>query len=359
MGLSYPLGGKAPGSVGLTGNYAALAQRESPDAVFIVTPEGTVLHWGTGAEALFRYSEAEAVGRSIFDLTVPSDRLQEEAWRLATAVAEGKTNFESARRRKDGSEFPVEIALCPLMVGSTPLVIAAIRDASHARNHYLTSMSHELRTPLNSIIGFTGTMLMGLAGPLNTEQESQMRTVQKSARHLLSLINDVLDLAKIEADKMELVIEPVDCAEVFGEILEAHRPLAKSKGLEVSASTPDGETWIRADRRALSQVLSNLTDNAIHFTESGHVRLALRRATGANGGAAEITIQDSGPGFQPEDLPHVFDPFRRFKTGDRQQKAGTGLGLYLSQRLTSLMGGRIECRSSPGDGTTFTVTLGI
>ncbi len=195
--------------------------------------------------------------------------------------------------RKDGSEFPVEISLSPLETEEGVLVSSSIRDiterkrfertlqeknlelenASLAKDRFLASMSHELRTPLNAILGFTGTLLMKLPGPLTPDQEKQLRTVQASARHLLSLINDLLDLAKIESGKVELNLEPVVCQGVVQEVAAALRPLAEGKGLEFEAAVPAPELAVRADRRALSQILLNLTNNAIKFTEKGGVCL--------------------------------------------------------------------------------------
>ena len=175
--------------------------------------------------------------------------------------------------RKDGHEFPVEISLSPLETEDGVLVSSSIRDvterkrfertlqeknlelenASLAKDRFLASMSHELRTPLNAILGFTGTLLMKLPGPLRADQEKQLRTVQSSAKHLLSLINDLLDLAKIESGKVELNLEPVPCQSVIDEVAAALRPLAETKGLAFAVQISNPHLIIRTDRRALSQ----------------------------------------------------------------------------------------------------------
>ena len=207
--------------------------------------------------------------------------------------------------RKDGSEFPVEISLSPLETEDGILVSSSIRDiterkrfeqtlcrrrtcelenANLAKDRFLASMSHELRTPLNAIIGFTGTLLMKLPGPLTPDQEKQLRTVQASGKHLLSLINDLLDLAKIESGKVELNLEPVECQGVVQEVATALRPVAEAKGLAFEISAPADDLVLRADRRALSQILLNLTNNAIKFTEKGGVRLELGPAPGGRRG---------------------------------------------------------------------------
>jgi protein-histidine pros-kinase len=218
-------------------------------------------------------------------------------------------------------------------------------------------MSHELRTPLNSIIGFTGTLLMRMPGPLNEGQEKQLRTVQTSARHLLSLINDLLDLAKIEAERLELELEPVDSSAVLREVGEALMTQAEQKKLQFTLALPRDPVFLKADRRALSQVLINLTDNAIKFTDYGSVRLTVERRGNSTPKQVELRIEDTGPGMRTEDVARAFDPFTRFGIGNRIAKAGTGLGLHLSQKLATQMGGRILCESQLGRGTTFTLVM--
>src|SRR5262249_19657830 len=153
---------------------------------------------------------------------------------------------------------------------------------------FLASMSHELRTPLNAIIGFTGTLLMGLPGPLTEDQRKQLETIKASARHQLSLINDLLDLAKIDSGKVELRLEPVDCGSVVNEVADTLRPLAEEKGLRFEMSTPPGIV-AETDRRALRQILFNLINNAIKFTKDGSVRIALEQ----NNGATRILVADT------------------------------------------------------------------
>src|SRR5262249_20461076 len=162
--------------------------------------------------------------------------------------------------------------------------------ANLAKDRFLASMSHELRTPLNAIIGYTGTLLMKLPGPINADQNKQLNTIQASAKHLLSLINDLLDLAKIESGKVELKLEPVECRAVVDEVAATLRLLAESKGLSFEWNAPADPVEVLTDRRALSQVIINLTNNAIKFTEKGSVRLEIVRR-GLNGGVStEIPV---------------------------------------------------------------------
>ncbi|PYV21243.1 MAG: PAS domain-containing sensor histidine kinase, partial [Acidobacteria bacterium] len=185
---------------------------------------------------------------------------------------------------KDGHEFPVEISLSPLETGEGVLVTSAIRDiserkelervlqkniqlevASQAMERFLNTMSHELRTPLNAILGFSGTLLMGLPGPLNEEQTKQLQAVQRSGKHLLAVVNDLLHLAKIESGDAALTLEPVVCQEVLEDVRTTLRPLAEEKGLGFRIKVPGDTVLLNTDGRALRQILINLTDNAIKF----------------------------------------------------------------------------------------------
>jgi protein-histidine pros-kinase len=276
--------------------------------------------------------------------------------------------------RHDGTEFPIEISLSPLETEEGTLVSSAIRDiterkrfesalheknveleqANQAKDRFLASMSHELRTPLNAIIGFTGTLLMKLPGPLNVEQDKQLKIVQSGARHLLSLINDLLDLAKIEAGKVELKLERCECAEVLEEVAAALGPQAKAKGLRFEVEMPSEPLAVKADRRALSQIVLNLAQNAIKFTDSGSVCIRLDQSGPGN---VSITVEDTGVGIRSEEQKRLFGAFTQVGAVQRQRDQGSGLGLHLSQKLAELLGGRITFRSEHGKGSTFTLTL--
>jgi protein-histidine pros-kinase len=216
-------------------------------------------------------------------------------------------------------------------------------------------MSHELRTPLNSIIGFTGAMLLGYSGTLTEEQHKQVETVQASGKHLLSLINDLLDLAKVESGKLELDPERLSCAEAVEEVERTLGGMAAAKGLRLNISVPD-DLFVLADRRALTQILLNLTSNAIKFTESGSIKVTARR--GANGhGSVKLTVVDTGSGISKDDQAKLFQAFEQGGSSATRRHDGTGLGLYISHKLATNLGGTIVCASTPGKGSRFTVTL--
>lgn len=232
-----------------------------------------------------------------------------------------------------------------------------LEKANLAKDRFLASMSHELRTPLNAIIGFTGTLLMKLPGPLNTDQEQQLRTVQGSGRHLLSLINDLLDLAKIESGKVEIKYEPIICQSVIEEVAASLSPSAVNKGLAFKVEVPNGNVSVDTDRRILGQILINLTNNAIKFTESGEVRIVLATRPLNGDTFASIDVIDTGIGIRPDDKARLFDAFQQVNLDHRHE--GTGLGLYLSKKLAALINGRIELESEYGTGSVFRLLIPI
>lgn len=232
--------------------------------------------------------------------------------------------------------------------------------ADRLKSAFLATMSHELRTPLNSIIGFTGIVLQGLAGPINAEQTKQLGMVRGSARHLLELINDVLDLSKIEAGQLEVRAEPFDLRESLERVTASVRPLADKKGLGLTLRVAPETRMITGDRRRVEQVLINLLNNAIKFTERGGVTLDVGPApsTGDEGaGAVRMRVSDTGIGIKPEDLATLFKPFRQIDSGLSRQHEGTGLGLAICRRLATLMGGDIVAASEWSRGSEFTFTL--
>ena len=227
------------------------------------------------------------------------------------------------------------------------------QESDRLKSAFLATMSHELRTPLNSIIGFTGVILQGLAGPLNEEQTKQLTMTRDSARHLLALINDVLDISKIEAGQLEIVKRPFDMRQAIESALRVVHPLALKKNLQLATSIGDRVGTINNDRRRVEQVLINLLNNAIKFTDRGQVSIRCQ----IRDGRLEISVQDEGIGIKPEDIDRLFKPFQQIHTGLARSYEGTGLGLSICQRLVSAMGGEINVESQWGRGSTFQFTL--
>src|SRR5471030_1692851 len=232
-----------------------------------------------------------------------------------------------------------------------------LAEASRMKSAFIANMSHELRTPLNAIIGFTGALLMKLPGPLTTEQDKQLNTIRSSARHLLSLINDILDVAKIEAGKVTLAVEPVACQQLMRDVADTLRPLAQQKGLQLEVELVDEAIVLETDRRALTQILLNLANNAIKFTETGKVRVTLAKRQGEGRNIIEFAVADSGAGIREEDQAKLFQAFSQLDSTSTRHAEGAGLGLYLCQNLANLIGGSLFFSSDFGHGSTFTLAL--
>jgi signal transduction histidine kinase len=229
----------------------------------------------------------------------------------------------------------------------------ALQAASQAKDRFLASMSHELRTPLNAILGFTGILLMQLPGPLSTDQQKQLRRVDNAAKHLLSLINELLDLAKIDSGAFAIQAEPVVIQTVLHEVAASLQPLAEGKELRLEVAAGSPGALVRADLRALTQILMNLVTNAIKFTEKGGVRLELDQRPEDGRLRTAVRVIDSGIGITPEGRSRLFQAFTQVDGAASSRKEGTGLGLYLSQKLAELMGGSITVQSEYGSGSTF------
>jgi PAS domain S-box-containing protein len=354
----------------------------APDATVIVDSDGRIRLINAQTENLFGYYREELIGKGIEKL-IPS-RFHGQHMRDRTEYAHDPrvrpmgAGLELFGLRKDGSEFPVEISLSPVRLREGTFVSAAIRDvtqrkafeaqlkelnaelenASRAKDRFLASMSHELRTPLNAIIGFTGTLLMGLPGPLNDEQTRQLQIVQSSARHLLSLINDVLDLAKIESGKVELAIEEISLRQMIDDIVASFTAVAAEKQLAFSANVAvEGDVVVSSDRRALRQILINLTTNAIKYTDRGSVCIIVEAAELRKFPAIAITVADTGIGIKAEDIERSFLAFEQLDPLNTRRHEGTGLGLYVSRNLSALLGGQLTVSSEYGMGSKFTLTI--
>jgi PAS domain S-box-containing protein len=233
------------------------------------------------------------------------------------------------------------------------------QSADRLKSAFLATMSHELRTPLNSIIGFTGIVLQGMSGTLNDEQAKQLAMVKGSANHLLDLINDVLDISKIEAGQVQITRKPFDVRSVIEAALRTVLPLAAKKGLSLDSAIAADVGVIISDRRRVEQILINLVNNAVKFTEQGTVRGAARRVRGEelHGDFVEISVADTGIGMKPEDMGKLFIPFSQIDTGLTRSYEGTGLGLSICGKLVEMLGGTIRVESEWGKGSKFTFTL--
>jgi signal transduction histidine kinase len=236
----------------------------------------------------------------------------------------------------------------------------AAESADRAKSSFVATMSHELRTPLTAVIGYTDLVLGGTSGPLTEKQRQQLGTVRSSADHLLALINDALDIARIDANQLQLASDPVDAEASIRKVAGIMQPLADARGLylEVAISGPLGT--LVGDARRLEQILLNLLGNAIKFTGAGGVTLRAMRGRDAKGTEVlRLEVADTGPGIRAEDLPRLFRPFSQLRATRAQAAQGTGLGLAICRSLAEMMGGSIGVESRQGAGSTFTVMLPV
>jgi PAS domain S-box-containing protein len=285
--------------------------------------------------------------------------VQDEQGRVVEILSIGTDITE--QRKAEQAVRELNASLEQRVADRTAELAAALVRAEAAdriKSAFLATMSHELRTPLNSIIGFTGIILQGLAGPLNPEQVKQLGMVRGSARHLLELINDVLDVSKIEAGQLEVHLEPFDLAASIERVTTMMRPLAEKKKLTLITHIPAGLPKMVSDRRRVEQILLNLLNNAIKFTEHGCVTLAVEwLANDMAQPVLRLRVTDTGVGIKPEDLATLFQPFRQIDTGIARQHEGTGLGLVICRRLAALLGGEISVTSEWLKGSEFAVIL--
>ncbi|MEA2015154.1 MAG: ATP-binding protein [Actinomycetota bacterium] len=227
-----------------------------------------------------------------------------------------------------------------------------LKELDRLKSMFIASMSHELRTPLNSIIGFTSLLLMGMAGEISDEQRKQLSMVKSSANHLLELVNDVIDVSKIEAGQVDPSIKDFNLSEVLKEVEEIFKILFKGKGIKLSLKTPE-EIIIESDSRRVRQIIMNFVSNALKFTEKGKIEIK----AGRRKGRVKITVSDTGAGIKKEDIKKLFRQFSRIQTRGAPRVEGTGLGLYLSKKIAVLLKGKIGVESIFGKGSKFYLDL--
>lgn len=225
--------------------------------------------------------------------------------------------------------------------------------ADRLKTAFLSTMSHEIRAPLNSIIGFSGILMQEIPGSLNAEQKKQMGMIQTSGRHLLSLINDLLDLSKIEAGQLSVNFEYFNIEEVLDDVFQLELPFAESKNIELNLNKPTDISIIRSDKQRIHQVLLNLVNNAIKYTEKGQVDIVCQKRKDF----IQIHIKDSGIGIKKENLEKIFNPFIQIENDLTKINQGSGLGLSVTRKLIELLHGSVSVISEYGKGSTFSINL--
>ncbi|MGH8866799.1 MAG: PAS domain S-box protein [Actinomycetes bacterium] len=346
----------------------------APDAMVIVDQSGRIVLTNRQTEGMFGYSRDELVGQPV-EILVPEDVRERHPGHRTSYFTDPRTRpmgvgLSLRGRKRDGTEFPVDIALSSIQSEGGTLATATVRDtterhrletelrdardaadaASRAKTVFLSRVSHELRTPLNAVLGFAQLLEME---DLEEDQRESALHIARAGRHLLNLINEVIDIARIEANELTLSLEPVELAEIVNEAVELVRPLGVVEGITLSVQT-ERETFVHADRQRLRQVLLNLLANAVKYNRrEGMVWVSWE--TTADGGTV-VAVRDTGPGIPTQDLPRLFMPFDRMGA-EQTDVEGTGVGLALSLRLAEAMGGTITVDSVLGTGSSFRLTL--
>jgi len=345
-----------------------------PDAIVIVNDTRNIVLINSQTETLFGYMRAELLGQSI-DTLVPLLFQEKHPEHRAKYFADPKVRpvgagLELFGRRKDGKEFPVEISLSPLKTEEGMFVSSSFRDiterklferslqnANRMKSEFLAGMSHELRTPLNGILGFTEFLVDEKPGPLNEKQKEYLMDVYRSAQHLLQLINDVLDLAKVEAGRIDLYPESFELGKAVEEVCSVVKGIANKRRIDVNSTVPAEFGSVTLDQQKFKQVCYNLLANGVKFTESGgKVGIGAARL---DGGRFELWVTDTGIGIKEEDMARLFLEFEQLDQGAGRRYEGTGLGLALTRKLVEFQGGSIRVRSAPGVGSTFTVNMPV
>ena len=352
----------------------SLAVEQSPVMVMITDHQGIIEYVNPKFTEILGYSAEEVLGQTpaILQSGETSPATYRHLWETIRSGREWRGDIQN--RRKSGEIFWERETISPLVdeQGNILHYVAlkeditehkrneqALREAkeqaeqaNRAKSEFLANMSHELRTPLNSIIGFTGILKDGMAGEINEEQKRQLEMVYGSARHLLDLINDILDLSKVEAGKVELVLEEFELMPLLEEVRAMMEPLADAKGLALHLAGFVPER-LHSDRGKLRQVLVNLLGNAIKFTERGSVALICQQRQQD----ILFEVTDTGIGLSKADLDRIFGAFEQVDGRSDREYEGTGLGLAISRRFVEMLGGSISVRSRPGEGSTFQVRL--
>lgn len=346
------------------------------DAIIMIDNKGMITFWNRAAEKMFNYTKEEVMGKDLHELIAPAEYRNSYKQGLARFMTEGKghaigTIISLKARKKTGDEFPVELSLSSFVLrDGTWNAAGIIRDityrkkaeealidatstaeaANRTKSEFLANMSHELRTPLNSIIGFSDMLLEGTVGDLNEKQTKYIKNVSTSGRHLLTVINDILDLSKVDSGRMKILYEKFTINEVLDDVKNTLAHFAISRSITLNFETEPGLREIYADKLKLKQILYNLVSNAIKFTpEKGSVYIS----ASARSDMLHVEVRDTGIGINADDQKKLFTAFTQLDSAYSRKYQGTGLGLVLVKKFVEMHEGSVWVESETGKGSNF------
>lgn len=328
---------------------------KAPDAMLIVNPNGEILLANRQMEKIIGYSEKEIVGKNLSTLFIDFDK---NRWQESGSSAPQSIYPSVLGKNSSGATFSAELSLSETTVDSKKLFIFIVRDVTERerfdqlKKEFVSTVSHELRTPLTAIKGAIDLLLIGRCGELEEQVKHFLEIAQRNSVRLVRLINDILDIEKIEAGKMEFKLEKVDLAELLKQTIENIQPFADTYEVHLKLENAFSEScFLSADAGRLTQVITNLLSNAIRFSPKGE-EVVLRLSE--EGGKIKISVIDRGPGIDPEFRKRLFQRFSQHESSDGK---GTGLGLYISKLIVDRLGGVIEVESKPGKGSIFYILM--
>ena len=356
-----------------------LAVETLGEGVVITDADDVIVYVNSRMAEISGHDREAMVGETVTRLLVPEEDRAAYAERMALRMQGVSEQYEVSFRKKDGERFWAAVNGSPLLdrsgriVGTVGAVmditerkrieeelvaaVDAAEDASRAKSAFLANMSHELRTPLNAIIGYSEMLQEELTERGFGDLVPDVVKIHGSGKHLLRLINDILDVSKIEAGKMDLLPEVFDAAALVRDVAATIRPLVESQANTLAVRCGDGIGLMKADLTRVRQVLLNLLSNASKFTQGGRVSLEADRVAMNGGWWLRFRVRDTGIGMTPEQLARLFKAFTQADVSTTRRYGGTGLGLVISRQLCQMMGGEVTVESEPGKGSTFTVLL--
>ncbi len=349
------------------------------DSIIASDQTGAIIEFNPAAEAAFGYRKEDVIGRQMVDLIIPPRFRDAHRQGMKRYLATGEARvlgrkIEIEGMRADGSEFPVELAIVRVPLPGPAFFTAYIRDlterkrleieqarllkdseeANRAKSEFLATMSHELRTPLNAISGYTELLKMGIRGPVTEAQVADLDRINRSQAHLLGIINDILQFAKLEVGLLEITVEDFSVDAALSVTKELVAPLLEAKKLSYTYQPGDESVTVRSDRDRFQQIVLNLLSNAIKFTpKKGKIAVSWR----LNENDVVIEVADTGIGIDASQLERIFDPFIQVQSGTTRTSEGVGLGLAISRDMARQMGGDITVRSKSRRGSTFSLVL--